>query len=300
LTIDHISKRDLNECAVEAIGCGDGGGRERGVSGFVGALWLARKEIKGAWHSYPLSGLFVVFVGLFAGATSMSGFFELEGFGAGGQRMEGYYNAFFLDYLFLAVCAFLGMNTVFFSADPAPLLLSSWDYWRDISTSRRPLLLRGLPISARSLVGCRILSVLLALLVNAVAFFVPVFLLSDLGEIGPTSYLWFAGIWMGYALCTSGLWLLCELTLRSDRAHALISFGFAVMLVVVVLLIEWTLEPGLVEGTARLAQSPHGVLFALCTVVSGAAVLGLLSRLTARSIERRDLSEELSSREVGL
>ena len=84
------------------------------------------------------------------------------------------------------------------------------------------------------------------------------------------------------------------------RARTLFSFGLAPSLMVVVLLIEWTLEPGLVEGTARLAQSPHGVLFALCTVVSGAAVLGLLSPLTARSIERRDLSEELSSREVGL
>lgn len=262
------------------------------MSGFVGTFWLARKEMKGAWLSYPLSGLFVVFVGLFAGTTNLSGVFELEGFGALGHRMEDYYNAFFLDYLFLAVCALLGVNTV--TGGRAPRLLS-WDYWRDISTSRRPLFLRGLPISAGSLVGCRILSMLLALVVNAVAFFVPVFLLSDLSrELGTTSYLWFAGIWTGYAVFTAGLLLLCELTLRSDKARTLFSFGLAASLVVVVLVIERALEPSLVEVTAKLAQVPQGAFFAFCSVVAGAAVLALLTRLTARSIEKRDLSEELS------
>jgi hypothetical protein len=274
------------------------GGRERGVSGFVGAFWLARKEMKeGAWLSYPLSSLFVLVVGLFAGTTGLSGIFELRGFGAWGQRMEDYYSAFFLDYLFLAVCALLGVNMVS-RRGRAPLLLSSWDYWRDTSSSRGLLVLRGLPISAGSLVGCRILSALLALVVNALAFFVPVLLLSHLGrELGTTSssYVWFAGIWIGYALCASGMWLLCELALiRSDRAHALISFGFAVSLVVVVLVVEWTLGPGLVEGTARLAQMPHGAYSAILSVAAGAAVLALLSRLTARRIEKRDFSEEFS------
>ncbi len=153
-------------------------------------------------------------------------------------------------------------------------------------------MLRGLPISAGSLVGSRMISVLLALVVNAGAFFVPLFLLSDLGrELGTTSsYVWFAGIWVGYALCASGLCLLCELTLGTDKAHTLFSFGLATSLIVVVLLIEWALEPGLVEMTAKLAQMPHGVFFAFCSVLAGGTVLALLCRLTARCLKKRELS----------
>jgi hypothetical protein len=272
------------------------GGKEQRVSGFVGALWLAKKEMKGTWLSYPLGGLFVVFVGLLA-VAGLSGVFELKGFGAWGQGMEDYYNSFFLDYLFLAACALLGVNMVFFSGGRGPLLLSSWDSWPDTSSSRGLLLLRGLPISAGSLVGSRMISMLLALMVNAGAFFVPVFLLSDLGrELGTTAYLWFAGIWVGYALCASGLCLLCELTLGSDKGRTLFSFGLAGSLMVVVLLIEWALEPGLVERTAKLAQMPHGALFAILCVVAGGMVLALLCRLTARCLKKRELStKDLSS-----
>jgi hypothetical protein len=266
------------------------------VSGFVGAFWLAKKEMKGAWLSYPLSGLFVLFVGLLA-VASLSGVFELKGFGAWGQGMEDYYNGFFLDYVFLAACALLGVNTVFFSGGRGPLLLSSWDSLPDTSSSRGLLLLRGLPISAGSLVGSRMISMLFALVVNAGAFFVPVFLLSDLGrELGTTSYVRFAGIWIGYSLCASGLWLLCELTLGRDKAHALFSFGLAASLMVVVLLIEWALEPSLVEGTAKLAQMPHGVFYAILCVVAGGTVLALLFWLTARCLKKRELSnKDLSS-----
>ncbi len=260
------------------------------MSEFVGAVWLAKKEMKGGWLSYLLTGLFVVFMGLF-GVASVSGIFELEGFGAWGQRMEDYCNAFFLDYLFLTVCALLGVYMVF--RGRAPLLHSSWDFWREVSTSRKLLVLRGLPVPAGSLVGSRLISMLFALMVNAVAFFVPVFLLSDLRELG-TSYLWFAGIWIGYALATSGLYLLLELTLRSDKVHTLFSFSLAISLIVVVLFIEWMLEPSLVEQTAKLAQSHYGALLAILSILVGSTALTLFSRLTARRIEKRDLSRDLS------
>ena len=270
------------------------------MSGLVGAVWLAKKEMKGGWLSYLLTLLFVAFMGLF-GVASVSGIFELEGFGAWGQRMEDYCNAFFLDYLFLTVCALLGVYTVF--RGQAPLLHTSWDFWREIPTSRKLLILRGLPVPTGSLVGSRLISIIFALMGNAVAFFVPVFLLSDLRELG-TSYLWFAGIWIGYALATSGLYLLCELTLRSDRVHTLFSLSLATSLIVVVLLIEWMLEPSLVEQTAKLAQSHYGALLAILSILVGGAALTLFSRLTARRIEKRDLSRSLtkdfSSRKVAL
>jgi len=251
--------------------------RERGeVNGFAESLWLAKKEMKRAWLSYVLSGLFVLFLGFFV-AVSLSGVFEFEGFGAGEQRMEEYYDAFFSDYLFLLVCAFLGVNVI------------SRDYtlvWQDTFSSRL-LFMRSLPISTRSLVGSHRISMLFALVLGAPAFFLPAFFLTDLGELG-TSYLWFCGVWIGYSLLGSGLWLLFKLTVNG-KVYTLISFGFAAALMVVLALLEWTLDLRLVGRTAQLAQS-YGALPAIFSVLAGGAAFALLSRITVRRIEKRDLS----------
>jgi hypothetical protein len=252
--------------------------RRRGdVNGFAEAFWLAKKELKRAWLSYVLSGLFFVFLGFFA-VPSVSGVFEFEGFGPGGRRMEAIYNAFFADYLFLLVCAFLGVNAI------------SRDYtliWQDTFSSRL-LFLRRLPISAGSLVGSRALCMLFALVPGAPAFFLPAFFLTDLGEIG-TPYLWFAGVWIGYSLFASGLCLHLQLTVKG-RCYALIFFGFAASLMVVLALLEWTLDLSLVGRTAELTQSVYGALPAVLSILTGGAVFALLSRITVRRIEKRDLS----------
>ena len=251
------------------------------VDGFAESFWLARKEMRRTWLSYPLTGLFVLFLGFFV-VPSLSGVFEFDGFGAEGRRVEGFYNAFFADYLFLVICAFLGVNAI------------SRDYtlaWRDPFSSRL-LFLRSLPIPAESLVASRALSMLFALLLNAPAFFLPAFFLTELGELG-TSYLWFAGVWIGYGLLGSGLCLLCELTV-SGRVYTLIYFGLAASLMVVLALLEWTLDLRLVGRTAELAQS-YGALPAVFSVLAGAAAFALLSRITVRRLGKRDLSGELSA-----
>jgi hypothetical protein len=247
-----------------------------GLDGFAGAFWLARKEMRKAWLSYPLTGLFVVFLGFFV-VPSVSGVFEFEGFGAWGSRMEGFYNAFFADYLFLMICAFLGVNVI--SRDYA---LARRDHF-----SSRLLFLRSLPIPAESLVGSRALGMLFAFVLGVPAFFLPGFYFSDLGELG-TSYLWFCGVWIGYGLLASGLCLLFELTV-SGRVYTRIYFSLAAALMVVVALLEWTLDLSLVERTAELAQS-HGALAAIFSVLAGAAAFALLSRITLRRLEKRDFS----------
>jgi len=255
------------------------------VRGVAGAISLAKKEMKGTWLSYFLNGLLVLFLSLFA-AVSVSGFFELEGYGAVEQRIEEYYNAFFTDYLFLMVCAFLGVNVV--SRDcMAPLVR---DGWRGTFSLWRLPVLKRLPLSAGSMVGSRLIFMLVALAFNATLFFVVVYYFSDLGDLG-RSYLWFAGIWLGYSLLAAGLYLASELTLtRSGKAHVLLSsFVFAASLMVFVALLEWALEPTLVERTAQLAES-HGALAAISSILAGGANLVLLSRLTARRIQKRGLS----------
>lgn len=245
------------------------------------AFWLARKEMRRTWLSYLLTGLFVLFLGFFV-VPSVSGVFEFEGFGARGQRTEDFYNAFFSDFLFLVICAFLGVNAI------------SRDYtlaWRDPFSSRL-LFLRSLPIPAGSLVASRVISMLFALVLGAPAFFLPAFFLSELSEIG-TSYLWFAGIWIGYGLLGSGLCLLCELTV-SGRVYTLIYFGFAASLMVVLALLEWTVDLSLVRRTAQLAQS-YEALPAVLSILAGAAAFAVLSRVTVRRLQKRDLSGDLSA-----
>jgi hypothetical protein len=254
------------------------GTRESGdASGFAGAFWLASKEMRRTWLSYPLTGLFVLFLGFFV-VPSLSGVFEFEGFGTWGRRMEGFYNAFFADYLFLVICAFLGVNAI------------SRDYtlaWRDPFSSRL-VFLRSMPIPAESLVASRALGMLFAIVLGAPAFFLPAFFLTDLGELG-TSYLWFVCVWIGYSLFGSGLCLLLELTV-SGRVYTLIYFGLAASLMAVLALLEWTLDLSLVGRTAQLAQSSYGPLPAIFSILAGGAAFAILARATTHRLERRDLS----------
>jgi hypothetical protein len=180
------------------VSAGGMGTNERAeASGFAGALRLARKEMRQAWPSYPLSGLLLLLVG-FLVVPSLSGIFELRGFGEVGERMEGFYNAFFSDCLFLVICAFLAVNVV-----PGNYAFVR----RDAFFYPRLHFFRKLAVPAGSVVGSRAVCMLFALILNALAFFLPAFLVSELGELG-ASYVWFAGIWIGYGLLAAGLYLL--------------------------------------------------------------------------------------------
>ncbi len=243
---------------------------------FTESVWLAKKEMKRSWISYPLTGLFVLALGLFA-VPSLSGVFEVDGSGTVGLRMEDPYNDFISDYLFLVVGAFLGVSAI------------SRDYTlasRQDTYLSRLLFMRELPISTGSLLASRVISILFALVLYAPAFFVPAFFLSDLRALG-ASYLWFCGVWIGYGLLGSGLCLLLELTMNG-KVYILISFSFTASLMVVLALLEWTVELSLVGRTAQLTQS-YGALPAIISILAGGAALALLSRLTARRIEKRNL-----------
>ena len=147
--------------------------------------------------------------------------------------------------------------------------------------------MRKLPVSAGSLVASRVISMLFALTLYAPAFFLPAFFLSDLGVLGP-SYLYFCGVWIGYGLLGSGLCLLLELTVNG-KVYILISFGFTASLMVVLALLEWTVDLSLVGRAAQLVQS-YGALPAIISILAGGAAFALLSRLTARRIAKRNLS----------
>lgn len=243
---------------------------DRGGAGvFAGALWVAGWEIGRAWSSYVLGGLSFMFLG-FLIVPGLSGVFELEGFGLGSSRMEDLYNDFFADASFLVVCAFLAVNVLVHRNGFSSRLLFS----------------RELPIPAAGVVVGRAISMLFALLFNALAFFLPVFLLSALGDLG-ASYLWFVGVWVGYGLLASGLWLLMELT-EDGGTRVPIFVTSAISLVVILALLEWTVNLDLVGRTVGLVRG-YGALPAVFSVLVGAAAFALLARLTARRIRERDV-----------
>ncbi len=245
-----------------------------GLTGLAGTFRLA-KEMERRWLSLPLTGLLLLLLG-FLVVPSISGVFELRGFGEVGQRTERFYNAFFSDCLFLVICAFLGVRVGF-----RDYALVGQD-----SFLARLQFLRKLPIGAGSVVGGRALGMLLALIVGAPSFFLPAFLLSDLGELG-ISYVWFAGVWVGYGLVASGLYLLFGLT-ANGRARISISVGCALSLLVLALL-EWTLELNLVGTTTELAQD-YGPLPAVLSILGGCAAFAILSRAAVHLVRSRDLS----------
>ena len=243
------------------------------------ALWLVRKELSWEWRSYVWSASIVLCLGL-AAAVSLS--FGVSGFEAmvvRGKGTEEFYGAFFADFLFLLVCAVLGTNA---------LLGYYTKNWRGTFGSRLPLV-RRVPLSAGVIVGGHALGTLFALILGAFAFFVPVYFLSDLGaELGVTAYLYFCAVWIGYALLSSGISLFFEFGV-SGRDYALISYAFAIPLMILVVLLETTGYAGLVGRVAMMAQGGHGTLLAGLSVLMGGAAFLFLSRSTVRRLRARDL-----------
>lgn len=229
------------------------------------ARWLAGREVRRTWLSYPVSGLAMVLLGLLASAAVY------------GVRFEEWYNATLPDYLFLFSAAVLAMNWV------------SRDYfssWLD-SFSMRLLFMRELPISPGTLVMSRMMAMSLALVFTVPAFFLPIYLLSDLDQLG-RGYLWFVLIWIGYSLLGAGGHLYLELGVHG-RTYNLIYFALAFVGLALLAFLEWAVGLRVVERAAGLAQD-HGPLAAIVSLVIGATGFALLGRAAVRRIERRDLS----------
>lgn len=196
--------------------------------------------------------------------------------------MEGFFNASFSDCLFVVVCAFLAATVV--SGESAPA--------RRSASFSGLVILRHLAVPAGSVVGSRALRMLLALVLNVPAVFLPAFLLSDLGGLG-VSYLWFCGVWVGYGLLAAGLLLLLELTVEG-KAQARIFMGGAAAVAFALVILERTVDLRLVERTVELAQV-HGAIPAVLSILAGSVSFVLVAWVTAGRLERRNLPESMST-----
>lgn len=252
------------------------GKREKDTSAFAQARWLAGQEIKRSRFSYPVTALTMLVAGWFV-ASSVEGVFIVEGLGEEGRTFEDSFNAFFADFLFLSFGALLTVNWM------------AREYFRVFSGdafSERLAFMRGLPISAATLVVGRLISMCFSLLLNAPAFFVPVYLISNLSGLG-WDFPWFATVWVGYSLLGTGLCLLAEFTIHG-KTYVWLSCACTFLLIPVVILLEWTVDLRLVTRIAGLTEA-YGPLPALVALLIGATALVILTNVAIRRVERRDL-----------
>ena len=250
--------------------------RDKDMSIFAEARWLAGQEIRRSWLSYPVTALMLLVFGCFVAAT-VDEFLILDGFGQNGRTFQDRFNAWFSGYLFLNFGAFLALNWM------------SREYLRvffEDAFSERLIFLRSLPISAETLVLGRLMSMCPALLLNTPAFFVPMYWISDLSELG-WNFFWFVAVWIGYSFIGTGISLLAEFTI-SNRVYLRATFIGTFLLFFGLIALEFIVNLAAVSRIAGLVQT-YGPLPALASILLGAAALVFLARTTIRRVERRDL-----------
>jgi hypothetical protein len=72
-------------------------GEASGMAGvFAGALWLAKREVRRAWISYPLTGVLLMLMGFYV-VPSVSGVFEFDGPGTAAFALLAWVTAERLD-----------------------------------------------------------------------------------------------------------------------------------------------------------------------------------------------------------
>lgn len=245
------------------------------------AFWLARNDIRRTWISYPATGLVVLCAGLFYTVLFPGWFSRFGLFGEREGNFTGFVNDFVLDMGFLMVIPILVINAILnrdysarFAAD---------------NMSGRIAFLRSLPITTRELVTSRILTMLITLPVAAPLFFLPPYLLSPaLGErLTPAQYLWFAAIWISYALLVGGGYMYVWLGV-SGSTDRRITLGLMFLIPIFVGLLNG-FGIHVVEVTISLAQA-HGPLAATTALAIGSAGLILWGRAAERRLGNRDLA----------
>lgn len=235
------------------------------------ATWLARWEIRRTWPSFPCTTLIWVIMGVFASMIL------LDVFDGGHEEFPA------AGIFLLAACQALATNA------------GSRDSWVSGNTAYpdRVAFFRSLPISATQVVASRVLSRLPVLLLNSAALFVPPYLVSvAVGsgvaqELGLLPYLWFALMWVGYAL-VMGSWILYGELAMHGRAYMKAQYVGAIPFLAAVLVLVFAFRVHVVAGTAHFAQT-YGPLSAGVALLCGAGASALWMAATSRRLARRDL-----------
>lgn len=216
-------------------------GQREGFGGWRDALWLAGRDARKTWLSFPVAALVALVFGLYAILL----YSVALGDGPGGR-----FGGFGLDFWFLVFVPVLGVNFLF-----------NKDYYyrfREDNLSKRLAFLRGLPICAGKIVLGRVAIMLLTLTCTSPFFFLTPYVLHDgLRErVGLAGYLCFVAFWLGYALFMVGFLVFVWLGL-SWEAERLILLALPVFNLLLAVTFNFFFETGLVAGVLGLARD-HG------------------------------------------
>lgn len=243
---------------------------ERG--GGVGRL--VAQELRRTWLSYVATAFGNVFFGLLAAST----FWTAARLNAEGQRF-GVPN-FETDLIFLLLVSLLSLNWI--SRSYAMVWEDPFSRWLGF--------LRTLPVPVREIVTARAAVMVGVTVVMTGVFFVPFYALNSPGNpmftetIPMPEYLWFAGIWLGYALLLGGPGLYLELGVRGKM---MLWIQIAVVVAILAVLSVLTgLGVHLVWGSFRLVEL-YGPLPALAAITIGLAGMALGHRATVRRLRTR-------------
>lgn len=235
--------------------------------------WLARREMWHRWRSYLATAIFMAAFGF--GGAMVTGDFSEESVNT--AAVVG------ADIFFVCICPLLAFNWAMkdglqLGADPF---------------SKRLYFLRSLPVSVPQIVASRVLSMAPALVLNSVAFFGALYAFSGVmgssvsARLGAPGYLWFALMWVGYALVWGGANLYVEQG-TSGSTYMRAQFAMFVPLAALIVVLEWALDPGIIPTLIDLGES-YGLLSVAPFLLVGTGTFAAWAMATARRIARRDL-----------
>lgn len=252
------------------IGNADGLTRSRGRGG---VMELMAQELRRTWRSYAATAVGNLFFGMFAASL----FWTIV------RPSDGVYLerwSFQTDLVFVLLVSLLSLNWI------------SRNYvavWED-PFSRWLGFLRALPVPVRDIVAARARVMVGATVVMSGVFFVPFYALNSWVDplmtevVPPLDYLWFAGIWVGYALLLGGLGLYLELGVRGKTVF-LAQGAVAITTLLILLVLDGT-DTHLVAGSFEMAQR-YGPLPAAVALAAGIAGILISCRATTRRLRRR-------------
>lgn len=238
------------------------------------ALWLAGRDIRASWLSFPATVVVSGFGGLLAAVQ----------FGSALSGDTGKFGEFVLDFYLVCIVSVLSTNLIFNRDYYATAKMEGFD--------ERLSFLRGLPIRGRAVIAGRTVCALVSLAFAAPSFFLVSYLVSGSlrDTVGVGGYLWFCGFWIGYALVlTGGLYIFGSFGFRWNvaRMPPYIAGSLGAYVLVPVLL-NFVFADGLALTLLQAAKS-YGPLVAGVPLVVGAVSLVFTARSAETRLERRDV-----------
>lgn len=217
-------------------------------------IWLALRQMRDIWTSFVLSAVYFAFLGAVL-AGSMAGVSDA---------------AFVLVMLMLI----------------EPVLSNRYMTWnKDNEVLRHQVFLRGLPIDSRTVVGARLISMLVAGAINVPLFFVWYWVLDDSWTSFAAFFSWCV-LWFGIALIGAAFSLVMEFGV-SLRRWIMINLVVVGVLIASAFIQWWMSGRALVQASQTMAQD-HPWMTALVGIAIGIGALIAGPALAVRALRRRE------------